>query len=60
MEPAEPEHDPTEPTEPEHDPELDALRRRGKQKVLLVVMIAYAVLGLLCLIAGVLIAIRLS
>lgn len=60
MEPTEPEHDSTEPPEPELDPEREALRQRGSQHVLLVVMIAYGLLGLMCVVAGVLIAIRLS
>lgn len=60
MEPHEPEHDPSEPPEPEHDPEREARRKRGSQHVLLVVVIAYTLLGLMCVIAGVLIAIRLS
>lgn len=49
-----------EPPEPEEDAEREALRRRGKQRILLVMLIAYAVLGLMCVVAGVLIAIRLS
>ncbi len=60
MEPHESERDETEPPEPEQDPELTARRQRGSQQVLLVVVIAYALLGLMCVIAGVLIAIRVS
>jgi hypothetical protein len=49
-----------EQPEPENHAERDALRRRGRRRLLFVTLIAYGLLGLMCVIAGILIAIRLS